>query len=155
MLICNLIHAVLPPSARQTTISLEGSKKRKFFKPTIKDSQQALVLFVSHANDFNPTLDRLASKVREQGQSLQPLVVFCSYDNSFIVYYNEIKYKFDSLLPALDTCFKIFFVLNLKYPVSCRAVWLFIQKYFFDIPTKERVPPDVLILINLLKAHTK
>lgn len=145
------MHALLPPSSRQTTAGIEGSKKRKFFKPTIKDSQQSFILTITEANNFNPAIDQLAKKVRECGQSLQPIIIFCSFDNSFIVYYNEIKYKFYASLPAVDTCFKIYFALNLQYPVYCKSVWIFIQKYFYDIGTKERVPADCLVLIDILK----
>jgi len=48
---------------------------------------------------------------------------------------NSTKYKFETPLKAVDTCFKPFFTLNYKYPVEGEQVWGFIQKCFFEIIT--------------------
>lgn len=46
---------------------------------------------------------------------------------------NEVKYEFENLTSALDTLIKIFFVFDLKYPVECGNVLVFLQQFFFDI----------------------
>lgn len=42
-------------------------------------------------------------------------------------------YKFSSIIRAVDVCFKIFQVFNLKYPIQSILVCTFIQHYFYDI----------------------
>lgn len=46
---------------------------------------------------------------------------------------NNIYYKLETPLKAVDVCFKSFFALNLHYPMECEQIWLFIQNYFYDI----------------------
>lgn len=44
-------------------------------------------------------------------------------------------YKYFSVLKALDYCFKIYHVLNLKYPKQSAIVWQFVQTFFYKIKT--------------------
>lgn len=62
------------------------------------------------------------------GTPLQP--------KEIIVYFDTIKYKVFTVLRAIDVCFKIIHLFNLEYPVESCAVWLFIQKYLYNIKTK-------------------
>ncbi|XP_072037557.1 uncharacterized protein [Amphiura filiformis] len=39
----------------------------------------------------------------------------------------------ESLLKAVDTCFKVIYVLDLHYPNQCATTWEFIQKVIFEI----------------------
>lgn len=155
----DLLHALLPPSIRHSAQNsredTSQNKKRRICKSTIKDSQQTLLLKINSPNDFYPEIDKLAAKLRERGQTLQPLIVFDTANSDFIVYYDDIKYKFNHFLPALDTCFKIFFVFNLEYPECCKSVWLFIQQFFFEIASETTVRPcsNVLILMQSLRTQ--
>lgn len=36
-------------------------------------------------------------------------------------------------LAAVDTCFKTYFALDVKYPSVAYPVWLFIQRFFYNI----------------------
>lgn len=49
---------------------------------------------------------------------------------------NEIRYKVESPLKAVDVCFKIFHALNAEYPKECDSTWMFIQEYMYGITTK-------------------
>lgn len=44
------------------------------------------------------------------------------------------KYCFDSILKAIDVCFKLFYVLNFEYPLECEQVWFIVQQALYDIP---------------------
>lgn len=100
-------------------------------------------------------MDQFKTSLFKRGETLQPLIVAVGYnicDATFYVYYDEIKYKLPSFLTSLNTCFKIFQVLNLKYPRDCTEVWTFIQRYFYCIKLKEdQISPNILCLINDLK----
>ena len=53
--------------------------------------------------------------------------------HSFIMFFEGIKYSFDTFLNALDCTFKTTFVFNANYSVDCEPVWLFIQKNIYNI----------------------
>lgn len=40
----------------------------------------------------------------------------------------------DSLLHAVDTCFKLFYVLDIEYPKPAAAVWQFLQHAIYSVP---------------------
>jgi len=44
-----------------------------------------------------------------------------------------------SFLQALDTCFKIFHVLNINYPAECQAVWEFLESFIYGISEPKSV----------------
>lgn len=70
----------------------------------------------------------------------------------FYLYIDDKKLKFPTFLSCLDTCFKVFHVLNLEYSKYSYGVWLFIQLYFYDIKTKyDKNISNVSGLISYLK----
>lgn len=48
---------------------------------------------------------------------------------------NNLFYKCDTPLKAVEVCFKIFHVLSAKYPKEAEPTWTFIQKQVFEITT--------------------
>lgn len=71
--------------------------------------------------------------------TVQPLIIAIGPNiyqlHEFYVYFNNTIFKFNNFLKSLDCYFKIFHCLNLKYPLEGELVWLFIQKFFYDIIT--------------------
>ncbi|XP_051973388.1 uncharacterized protein LOC127636733 [Xyrauchen texanus] len=43
----------------------------------------------------------------------------------------------ETLLQAIDVCFKAFYVFDVKYPKQCEHVWEFIQTVIYDMPGGE------------------
>lgn len=82
-------------------------------------------------------------------QTLQPLICIiedeCIDFKEFFVYYFNTYYKSPNIVKAVDLCFKIFHVFNLKYPVESVLVWTFLQNYIYDIHTKFDVKSSALI----------
>lgn len=81
----------------------------------------------------------------------QPLVIVVGDDFAYTHFFVEVdgmKYKFSSYLEAVDYCFKILFVLNLKYPNECMSVWYFIQKFLYGIEETSGEFPVVDTLIS-------
>ncbi|CAI6376164.1 unnamed protein product [Macrosiphum euphorbiae] len=68
-------------------------------------------------------------------------------------FFDCIKYKFFSIISAIDICFKIFHLFNLEYPPEACIAWLFIQKYFYCLNTKFDKSHPMLgrILLDLTK----
>lgn len=70
--------------------------------------------------------------------NLQPFIIGIgsrfNVTHCFVIF-DTAKYKFESIVMAVDYCFKLHFVLNLKYSPYCLQIWTFIQKYFYSIKT--------------------
>lgn len=54
----------------------------------------------------------------------------------YVVVINKIEYSFNSVLSAVDCCFKSFWVFNLNYTLECKLVWTFIQLAFYRIKSE-------------------
>ncbi len=50
----------------------------------------------------------------------------------------------NTLLGAVDVCFKAFYVLDINYPKQCAAVWEFLQQVVFQIEGPESKPVTFL-----------
>jgi hypothetical protein len=85
------------------------------------------------------------SAIKAMGITLQPhVIVICDDVNqldavggsvSFAVIQSNLYYELPSVVAAVDTCVKVCFVMNLRYPAAARSSWLFIQRAVFDIVT--------------------
>jgi len=102
-----------------------------------------------------PTSD-LYSKIQnkvdscyEKKQTLQPLICIIGDEyidsKEFFVYYFSNYYELPNIVEAVDLCFKIFHVFNLKYPIKSALVWTFLQNYIYDIDTEFDVKSFALI----------
>lgn len=80
------------------------------------------------------------TKALELKQTVQPYIIIVGHSfreiESYYVVVDNILYKLDNILQALDICFKIFMVLDARYPTECEQVWLFLQLYIYKQPTK-------------------
>lgn len=65
---------------------------------------------------------------------------------------DDILYKINSALEAIDVCFKAFHVFHVQYPSACIHLWLLIQKgiYMFDTKYDTEIPLIQNVLSKLL-----
>lgn len=105
-----------------------------FFTSTVSEVETHILNMKNKKNPIQPFLIVIGESLLKSSQ--------------FLIYFDNIKYKFKTFLKALDTCFKIFFVFNLDYPPNSKAVWIFIQFFFYKISTNINIFPDVKVLIN-------
>lgn len=153
VLFVQLLHAILPPNIKYCTT--RGNGKKIVIKSTIKDSQNEFIIHAVAVNDVDHKIEELKQILLKREQTLQPVIVVvgCSLTelNEFYLQFDNIKYKFDHFLPALDCCFKIFHILNLQYSNSCANVWTFIQKYFYEISLpNNKLCSSILCLLSEL-----
>lgn len=130
-----LLNAVLPSPAR-----FKNQKGQRNKKVTIVDSQESLVLRLTCMNDYQRQINDVTSKYYSAGLTIQPFIIVEGLTDvdikGFYVFFNNNLLKLNSFIECLDTCFKIFHTLSLKYPEACEQPWLFIQQFFYDINTK-------------------
>eukprot|EP00102_Acyrthosiphon_pisum_P019859 XP_016657069.1 PREDICTED: uncharacterized protein LOC107882743 [Acyrthosiphon pisum] len=78
------------------------------------------------------------------GIPIQPFIVIIGQlhePKDIIVYFDDIKYKVLTIQRAVDVVFKLFHTFNLLYPDESYILWLFLQKFFYNIHIKG-VQPD-------------
>lgn len=145
-----LLNAIITPSSRYR----EDKKSRKV---TIQEAMDSFILHIRSSANLQEGIVNLRQRFSRENITLQPIIVVVgntvSSVDEFFVYLDGIKFKFSSFLVALDVCFKVFQIFDLQYPIYCRGVWLFIQKFFFEIETKyDDDQPKVIGLISYLKS---
>lgn len=50
----------------------------------------------------------------------------------------------NTLLQAVDVCFKMFYIFNIHYPKECENVWEFLQHAVYELPGHESQPVTYL-----------
>lgn len=97
------------------------------------------MLFFQSENNIQVSIDHKFDYIKKKNLNMQPfLIAVGSIDEieHFFVILGTAKYRFESIVMAIDFCLKLHFVLNLNYSPFCCQLWTFIQKYFFQIKTK-------------------
>lgn len=150
--ILKLLQLKIPPTTKK--IVRNGSKRvcKKF---TICDSEESVFI-------CKPTVAACEAHIKlliSMGEPIQPFIIIIGESiwniKEILVYFDGIKYKFFSAVEALNCCFQIYHVFNLKYPLASHAVWMFIQKYLYELTTSSDVPFfHVTNLVNDLKNNS-
>lgn len=127
-LIVNLLHAILLPTGK--SVSQSTKKNWKF---TILSSQEAFLKPIKCVSEIRLELNARKTLHIEYKMTTQPLIFFVESTMNFYTVFEDIVYKFDDLIHAISTAFKIHYVFNLQYQSECCLVWKFIQIYLFEI----------------------
>lgn len=107
--------------------------------------------------DIEPRIADRKAKCKKIGAIALPFIIVEVQDDTVVknvyVSVQENVYIVPSVLKALDVCFKVFHVLQLKYPLECEHLWLFIQLGIYQIQTKfdNKIPSliDIVHKVNL------
>lgn len=98
--------------------------------------------FLQTENNIQVLIDKTNQFLSENKLCLQPFLVAVGTEEKvshFFVILNTAKYRFDSVVTAVDFCYKLHFVLNLKYSGFCLQLWMFMQKYFYKMSSKSDI----------------
>lgn len=138
-LISILLHSLLVPTNRIYRIHPQSLKK-KLVKSSIADSRNSFLLHASTHAELKSKIKVMVDNCYENKLTIQPIICAIGNDifslEEYFVYYFETLYKFDNIIKCIDICFKIFHVLDLKYPGECQLIWTLIQQYLYEIKTK-------------------
>lgn len=142
------LHALFVPTLKK--ISYDSNGKKFFNTFSIKDSQNTFMIVANTAVELEEIM-----KIRKNANNpIQPcLLIVGTIPNplQIMVYFDESKYIFYSIVKALDMCFKTY-VFNIEYPIESVSVWLFIQRFFYNIKLQNDKPfPLIKQIISELK----
>ncbi|KAF4514066.1 UNVERIFIED_CONTAM: hypothetical protein B566_EDAN018856 [Ephemera danica] len=136
----------------------------KPWKPSIKESQDGFILHVKQPGDIKPSIAIRTAKFQSLKRQVQPFVIavgptLSSLDKFYVYICSPpgtenriVMYELDSLLKAVDICFKVFFCMSLEYGKDSEQLWNFLQKGVYNITTKyDNSFPSVNDLLLRLK----
>lgn len=130
--------------------------EKKIWKVSIGDAWNAFAFEVETVADIQTAINQRKTFCTEHKINIQPYIGIIGIDSDkpqFCVVFDSLMYVFENFLNALDTCFKIFFVLNLDYPFECSKLWIFMQKFFFNISlSTDELTSDIIDFITFLNS---
>jgi len=124
--------------------------KKSHVKFTIKDSQES-VLYIG---DTQQVVEDYIEHIKKTKVSIQPSV-FCVGKDIFSItdiflYIEGVRIKFQSVLKALDICFKCIYLFNFKFPEESIMFYSFLECFFYGFNlTKSFAKVDNIMLLYL------
>ena len=104
------------------------------------ECRDGLFILVKSVGDIETAKSEKIESMYARGLTVQPYILLVGSALSNItasyVIINNYMYKTVSVSDALDFCFKVFHVLDAKYPFESEHIWLLIQKSVYKIDTK-------------------
>ncbi|CAL8270980.1 unnamed protein product [Merluccius merluccius] len=122
--------ALLPP----TTYKVGHGRGAKVVRHTIREGSLAFI-------DHKPPGTNMVGYLHE-AKTCRPYPYILTLGNdesafqAFVVIAGQALEQ-DTLLQAIDVCFKTFYVLDIKYPKQCEHVWEFFQSVIYELPGGE------------------
>lgn len=96
-------------------------------------------------------------KLQKLGLTLQPFILVVGPSlteiEAIFVRIDDISYKLKTLFKALEICFMIFMVLDLKYPSAAEHIWYLFQRTIFDIEIQGE--HKILMICDVIKKIPK
>lgn len=126
-----LLNTIFQPNARYP------DSKGNYRQISIIDAVDLFAIQLNSLNELEKKYEFIAEKYNDIEMDLHPKIilvgdVFIGLQEIY-VQFQTVLYEMPDFLSALDTCMKIFLVLNLPYPNSNVLPWTFIQQYFYEI----------------------
>jgi hypothetical protein len=126
------------------------------WRPNFGEVRANFILLVPTLAHIKDSVQVLLERKEKNSSPLQPIVIAIGeeykYSTQYCVFFNEHCSYFDSILLAVDYCFKLFFVLDLQYNLESYNVWTFIQSMIYMINTgSDIMPPPVRTLCTSVR----
>ncbi|KAK3929469.1 Required for respiratory growth protein 7, mitochondrial [Frankliniella fusca] len=135
------------------------SANKEICSPT--SARSAFLLHITTPNDLTRQVHNYMATLYKEKRLFQPIIILVGPSLSEIsasyVQIQDVRYYVRTPLAAVDVCFKSFFALDLQYPSLAYPIWLFIQKFFYNIVTEadSNVPRVVSVLSSLKSAMSR
>lgn len=133
-----------------------GPQHIKRRKCSASEVSECFIQHIQEVQHLSEERQKRHEKYKNLGITVQPYIVIAGPLSKITTKYvilDDIIYELPCINQAVETCFKLYWVLYLEYPPGCRAVWQFLQRAIFLIPSKavdkkEKVPPSVFSLLS-------
>lgn len=129
------MHYLLPPALCSRSKKSERGKI-KGTKPSIDDSRNTFLKFIKD-EDVDLVIENRKMQCFLQNIKCHPYIVGHGTSKYEIVHFyvviGEFKLKVIDFVTALDLCLKMFILFDIPYPPESKAVWILLNKIFFNI----------------------
>jgi len=119
--------------------STRVKKSKTLWRPSKLEARDGFITHVKSDAEILETVTRRREKLAAFGQTLQPFIVIVgpAIDeiSSYLVIVDNTYYRLNTIIAAVDCCFKVILTLNAEYPSESALIWYFIQKRFYNITT--------------------
>lgn len=109
-------------------------------------------MFFQNNEDIYEFIERQRDKVQQYQKTLQPFVIIVGKDFQNItdtyVIVDKQPFRFDTVVRAVDVCFKVNFALNTEYQIQSKSLWLFLQQAVYNIRLQNDIDPRVDQLLD-------
>lgn len=130
-----LLPALVPPRGRKKI------NNKKPWKPSISESRDSLMIHVRLPGAIEKAKESRVDIMFKKGLTVQPyiLVIGPNLSNilNVLVIINNEEYKCDSVIDAIDFCFKAYQVLDAKYSYESQHIWYLIQWLVYKYHVKQ------------------
>ncbi|CAG9814689.1 unnamed protein product [Phaedon cochleariae] len=137
----DILHGLLALPYLFAPITLKKSRKCGTWRPTRSEIVNSLFVYIQNFDEIELIYSRRKKKLEEFDITLQPFVVVTGEFRNlqyYIIIDNEIRYKLNSCIRALELVFKLFHSLDVEYPSESEHIWLFIGEMIFNMcPSKK------------------
>ncbi|KAK3915211.1 Spore wall protein 3 [Frankliniella fusca] len=151
VLALNILPALCPP-----TTKIKGAKAAEQRRLLVSNSRAGLMLHVTDTANISRGLRERRESLIANDKKSQPFLVFVGPKLSNIKEYyvdvSGILYRVNSVVKAVDVCFKATTALHANYPTESQRVWVLIQRLLYDISTAwdSGVPYDIIASYNAI-----
>ncbi|KAK5648037.1 hypothetical protein RI129_002929 [Pyrocoelia pectoralis] len=138
--------SLLPPKGRTV-------KDKKHWKYSTLEVTDSIVVLAKTPGDICEVLEKQNKLCAVRGITLQPFIIVegTSFDkpNNFYVVLDNVFLRLDRAQKTFDTLFKIFHVLNVKYPLQSAYIYTLIQNCVYGISLEcDNLPPHTLDILH-------
>ncbi|XP_050063205.1 uncharacterized protein LOC126552528 [Aphis gossypii] len=117
---------------------------KQILRPSKIEQLHAFIVNIQNVNELKTTHRQKIDSALSLGLTVQPYVVVVGNINEadssmqYFTIIDDVQFLLETLLKAIDLCFKLFHVLNLKYSPQAQQVWNFFEHYFYDISDQKK-----------------
>ncbi|KAG5672924.1 hypothetical protein PVAND_003012 [Polypedilum vanderplanki] len=116
-----------------------GKQKGSKSKLSINDTFKFLILIAKNEHTYQSEVEDFKKYLMDNNKTMQPLIIGFGSNFSdlkfdkFIVICDDLSFKFDNLMNALESLLHIFFVFDLKFPTPNEKVYNFLSVLFYNV----------------------
>lgn len=147
-----LLQSLFPSGKHKTVTTMSAGRPKSQKNFTTKDSQEAFIMECASQAVYKEVFNAKVSN--ESGMPPFITIIGSIWEpQEILVDFENITYKLNSLVKAIDVCMKAYHLFNIEYSPAARLMWQFINKYFYQLPG-DTVYPAVHMLIKTINGKT-
>ncbi|KAJ8937040.1 hypothetical protein NQ314_012063, partial [Rhamnusium bicolor] len=137
--------------AKERKINSIASEK-DVLGPSRSEVQESFFSHVQNIAELHERIEARNEKLKKFGLTVQPFAVIVGdlSHPTYIIVVDEVQYKVDTGIRALELLFKLFHGLDIEYPPESEHIWLFIEELVFKLKPRKTSPSTSTVLADIL-----